>query len=98
MDAVTTTEAGKVLGVSSRTIARACEKHGIGYKVNERMRLLTRDDIEKLRGLVSNQKGNPQFGDPEFSRKAIQARWDAAPKKKAAVPKKASPAKKKPNP
>lgn len=91
-----TSEAAAILGVNRATIARICKANGIGTLVNPRTRVLSDQDIETLKGLVRSERGNPNFGDPEHSRKAIQARWDAAPKKKAAVPKKASPAKRKP--
>ena len=93
MDAMTTTDAARILNVSSRTVARASEKHGIGYKANESLRLLTQEDVEKLRGLVSNRVGNPAFGDPQLASEAAKKRW--APKKRA-VAKKASPVKRKP--
>lgn len=90
IDAISTSAAAKLLGVAPSTVTRACVKHGIGTLVSPRMRVLTPEDVEALKGLVSSQRGNPNFGSSDLARKAGNARWKAA----AAKAKKAAPKKK----
>lgn len=84
IDAMSTAAAAKILGVAPSTVTRACVKHGIGTLISPRLRALTPEDVEQLRSLVSNQKGNPNFGQPGAAEKGSAARWKAKPKKRPA--------------
>ena len=85
MDAKTTSDAAKILGVTPQALSRVCAKHGIGTVVNPRLRLLSSADIETLRGLVRSKPGNPNFGKqtakpaPAAKRTPAKRRPDAKP-------------------
>ena len=81
VDAISSVDAARLLGVSTATISRACTKHGIGTLMNPRMRVLSPEEVEQLRGIVRTQPGNPQFGSKEMAAKGVKAR--ARPKKAA---------------
>lgn len=87
VDAVTSAEAARILGVSNATVSRACTAHDIGTLLNPRIRVLSPEDVERLRGLVSNKRGNPQFGTAGMAQKGVKARAKA---RKAAAKQKPS--------
>lgn len=80
MDVRTTSDVAAELGVTPQAINRVCVAHGIGTMPSTRMRLLTAEDVEKLRGLVHAKPGNPTFG---RTAKAKAAAKKATPRKKA---------------
>lgn len=78
VDAVTTAEAARLLGVATKTVARVCAAHNVGTLLNPRMRVLSPEDVETLRNLIK-KPGNPNFGKPGVAEQASAARWAKPP-------------------
>lgn len=53
-------DAAGQLGVSERTIRRACQQHDIGQQIAAAW-ILTAQDVERLRHVVRESAGNPNF-------------------------------------
>jgi len=58
-----TLEASELLGCSQTTVRRAAKRYDVGVHVNGRSRLvaLTANDISRLRSLVHETSGNPDW-------------------------------------
>lgn len=67
----TTTEVAALLGCSRDTIVRLCRAHQIGRRESIGL-ILSPEDIERLRPLVSTQRGNPRIG--QESARGVAAR------------------------
>jgi hypothetical protein len=67
-------EAALELGVSTSLIRRLCRKLELGREVNDRLRLLSPADLEKLRGAVHGRTGNPAWIARRESREKAESR------------------------
>lgn len=69
---LTVSQAAKQLGVSSRTVRRACERIGIAR--HGRNYMISLADLERLRSEVRTGPGNPGYSDPEYQRAMARKR------------------------
>ena len=69
---LTVSQAAKQLGVSSRTVRRACERLGVAR--HGRNYMIGSEDLERLRSEVKSGPGNPGYSDPDYQREMLRRR------------------------